>query len=203
MTQLALPLGAPPADPDDAFIVSTSNEAAVRHFAAPGAWPVAATILTGPRKSGRSLLARIVAQRTGGSIADDADRWDEEALFHAWNDAQATRRPLVIVADAPPPAWRVTLPDLRSRLAATPQVALGAPDDALIAPLIERLLARRGLVTTADVAGYLAPRVERAHHAVIALVDALDMASLAARRPVTVPLARHVLATLDPLCGAA
>lgn len=202
MSQIALPLDWPADEAEDAFIVTASNEAAVHHLGSPGRWPVAVTLLTGPRKSGRSLLARIVARRTGGALIDDAERHDEVALFHAWNTAQATRRPLVIVADAPPPIWSIALPDLASRLSATPHVVLDAPDEELIAKLVARLLERRGLAAGADVLAYVAPRIERSHHAVIAFVDALDAASLAAHRAVTVPLARAVLQKVDAVAAA-
>lgn len=202
MSQIALPLDWPADEADDAFIVSASNEAAVRHLESSARWSVAATILSGPRKSGRSLLARIVARRNGGVLIDDAERHDEIALFNAWNTAQATRRPLVIVADVPPPLWRIGLPDLASRLAATPQVALGAPDEELIGKLVARLLERRGLAAGPDVLAYVAPRIERSHHAVISFVDALDAASLAAHRAVTVPLARAVLQKVDAVADA-
>ncbi len=199
MSQIALPLDWPADEADDAFIVGAASEGAVRHLGTPGTWPVMTTLLTGPRKSGKSLLARIVARRTGGSLIDNADRHDEVALFHAWNAAQSTHRPLIIVADAPPPLWEIALPDLRSRLAATPHVALGEPDEALIARLIPMLLERRGLAVSAEVAAYVAARIERSHHAVIAFVDAIDAASLAAHRAVTVPLARSVLQKVDAI----
>src|SRR3546814_18879471 len=91
-----------------------------------------ATILTGPRKSGRSLLGRTFVRKTGGRLFDDAQSHDEETLFHAWNEAQERRKPLLIIADEPLPAWRVALPDLRSRLPATPQIRTGGPDDPLL-----------------------------------------------------------------------
>lgn len=201
MNQIALPLNWPADDADDAFIVSPSNAAAYRHLHASGTWPVAATVLTGPRKSGRSLLGRIIAARTGGRLIDEAERHDETDLFHAWNEAQSTHRPLIIIADACVPEWTVKLPDLRSRLAATPHVAFGDPDEALVAALTARLLERRGLAATPEVIAYLAPRIERSHHAVIALVDALDEASLAAHRAITVPLARAVIAQVDAVAA--
>ena len=117
-----------------------------------------ATLVTGPRKSGRSLLGRIFVRKTGGRLFDDAEEHDEEALFHAWNDAQARRKPLLIVADAPPPAWKVALPDLRSRLAATPHVEIGPPDDALLGQLIVKLLGDRGIAAPPELADYLVPR---------------------------------------------
>ncbi len=197
MIQPALPLDWPADEADDAFIVTPSNAAAVRHLDAIGTWPVSTSLLTGPRKSGRSLLGRIFAQRSGGRLIDDADRRDERSLFNAWNEAQATRQPLLLVAEVPPPEWRVSLADLRSRLSATPVITLGPPDDELIGALLAQLLARRGLAVGPEVIAYLVPRSARSHISVIDLVDALDAASLARRRAVTIPLAREVLGPID------
>ena len=138
MSQIALPL-AWPADPrDDEFLIGPSNERAAQALDRWGAWPVMATLLVGPRKSGRTLLGRIFVAKSGGSMIDDAERQHESTIFHAWNQAQADRRPLLIIADAPPPEWSVALPDLRSRLAATPVARIGPPDDALIRAVLER-----------------------------------------------------------------
>ena len=194
MSQIALPLDWPAEEGGDAFIVTASNDIAVRRIHAFGTWPVSSMILTGPRKSGRSLFGRLFAARSGATLIDDAETQDETDIFHAWNEAQARRRPLLLIADAPPPLWQVALPDLRSRLSATPVVTFNDPDEGLIAQLIAHLLERRGIITTPELINYLTPRVERSHHAVIALVDKLDAASLSRHRPVTVPLARDVLA---------
>ena len=76
-----------------------ANSDAFDHFRKFSLWPVKATILTGPRRSGRTLLARSFVERVGGRLFDEADRRDEEELFHAWNQAQDSGRPLVMVAD--------------------------------------------------------------------------------------------------------
>lgn len=194
MSQIALPL-AWPADPrDDAFLVTPSNARAAHQLEHWGAWPVMAAVLTGPRKSGRSLLARIFAAKSGGTILDDAERQSETAIFHAWNAAQADRRPLVIVADAVPPEWTVKLPDLRSRLIASTHVAIGAPDDALMRLLFAHLFHRRGLDARADLIDWLATRVERSHVAIQRVVDVLDQEVLERRKRLSIPLARTTLA---------
>ena len=191
--QIALPLDWP-ADPrTDDFLVSGSNREAARLLEHPGGWPVMTAVLAGPRKSGRSLLARIFAGRTGGRMIDDADRCEEAALFHAWNHAQEERRPLVLVAEAPPPEWRVGLADLRSRLAASPVARIGPPDDALVGALLRRQFERRGLGVAEEVVAWAAARIERSHVAVIRCVDVLDAAVLGRRRRLTVPLAREAL----------
>lgn len=194
MPQIALPLDWPVADRDEDFLISDSNRAAFDHLKRWSVWPVMASLVTGPRKSGRSLLGRLFVRKTGGRLFDNAEDHDEEAIFHAWNEAQTSRRPLLIVADAPPPIWQVTLPDLRSRLAATPHVALGDPDDRLIGDLIVKLLGDRGVAVPPEVPAYVVPRIERSYLAVQQAVAALDRALLSHHRRMTVAMARRALA---------
>jgi chromosomal replication initiation ATPase DnaA len=194
VSQIALPLDWPVADRDEDFLISDANRTVFDHFRRWSTWPVMATLLTGPRKSGRSLLGRIFVRKTGGRLFDDAQAHDEETLFHAWNEAQERRRPMLIVADEPPPAWQVALPDLRSRLNATPQLRIGEPDDALLGGLIVKLLHDRGIVPPPDLAEYLVPRIERSYVAIQQVVDLLDRAMLSHSRRLTVPMARQALA---------
>ena len=193
MSQLALPL-AWPADPgSDAFLIGPSNERAVRQLERPDEWPVRTALLLGPRKSGRSLLARIFAGRTGGRVVDDAERLPEADLFHAWNRAQESGTPLLLVAERRPAAWGLKLPDLRSRLAACPVAEIGPPDDALFRALLERQLSRRGLDARPDLVDWLAARIERSHLAALRAVDALDARAMERRRGLSIPLARDTL----------
>ena len=196
MSQIALPFEWPADEHERDFIISDANRLAARHLDHWALWPVMATIITGPRKSGRSLLGRIFARKTGGTLIDDAERASEEALFHAWNRAQEEHRPLIIIADAVPPTWRVRLPDLRSRLAATPHVAIAEPDDELAAALIEKLIGARGVAAPPDLARYLLPRIERSYVGIHRIVDALDELALASRHRITLPLARRALASI-------
>lgn len=193
MAQIALPLNWPVADSDEDFLISDSNRAAFEHLKRWSVWPVMATMLTGPRKSGRSLLGRIFVRKTSGRLFDNAEEHDEEAMFHAWNEAQEKRRPLLIVADAVPPLWQVSLPDLRSRLAATPHVQINDPDDALIGGLILKMLGDRGIAAPPDLAEYLVPRMERSYVAIQQIVETLDRELLSHHRRINVTLVRRVL----------
>jgi hypothetical protein len=193
VAQIALPLAWPVADAEEDFLISDSNRTAYDHLKRWSVWPVMATLLTGPRKSGRSLLGRIFVRKTGGRLFDNVEEHDEEAVFHAWNQAQETRRPLLMIADAPPPIWRIGLPDLRSRLAATPQIAVAEPDDRLIGDLIVKLLGDRGIALPPELPGFLVPRIERSHVAVQQVVEALDRAALSHHRRMTVAMAKRAL----------
>ena len=199
MSQIALPLDWPAGDSEQDYLVSEANRPLIRHFHHWALWPVMATILTGPRKSGRSLLGRIVAGKTGGELIDNAEDADEEAVFHAWNRAQERRRPLILIANAPPPAWAVRLPDLRSRLGATPVARIEEPDDMLVGQLIEKLCHVRGLAAPPELIRYLVPRIERSYFGVHRAIDALDELAYAQRQRLTVPLARKALGLIDEL----
>jgi hypothetical protein len=189
MSQFDLPLDWPAPD-GDGFIVGDPNRAAVRLLEASSSWPVPIALLTGPPRSGRSLLSRrFAAQLPGARVIDDAEFTAEETLFHAWNAATAGA-PLLIVASAAPPLWQVVLPDLASRLAATPQAEIAPPDDALLAALIEKLLIERGRPAPRALVGAIAARIERSYAAAERAVTMLDRA---AGLRLTVPLARSLL----------
>ncbi|WP_205480654.1 HdaA/DnaA family protein [Sphingomonas arenae] len=191
--QIALPLDWPQGSDESRFIVSDANRVAFEHFQRWTTWPVRSTILVGPRRSGRSLLARNFVTRVGGRLFDDAQRHDEEALFHAWNQAQDTGRPLVLVAGEAPPAWQPTLPDLRTRLAVTPVVKIEQPDDALFAALIQRLFADRGLHLPDEPLRYVVSRVMRDYWTAERVVEAIDRHAIAERARLTVPTVKRAL----------
>ena len=191
--QIALPLDWPQAQDESRFILSEANRAAFEHFRTWSLWPVKATMLTGPRRSGRSLLARGFIDRVGGRLFENADRYDEEELFHAWNAAQDSGRPVVLVVDEVPPAWRVSLPDLQTRLAITPIARIEQPDDALFKAIIQLLFADRGMHIPDDALKYIGDRVERSYWMAERVVDAIDRFAIAERSRLTLPTIRRAL----------
>ena len=192
--QIALPLDWPQSDGDARFIVSDANREAFEHFGRFSMWPVRATILTGPRRSGRTLLARTFVERVGGRLFDEAERRDEEELVHAWNQAQDTGRPLIMVADEVPPAWSPMLPDLKTRLAVTPVVRISHPDDSLFSALIQLHFADRGLHVPADALRFMSERLHRDYWTAERAVEAVDRFAIAERARLSLPTIRRALA---------
>ena len=191
--QIALPLDWPQSDGDARFIVSDANRKAFEHFRQWSLWPVKATIVTGPRRSGRSLLARSFVERVHGRLFDEADQRDEEELFHAWNAAQDSGRPLVMVADQAPPAWSPMLPDLMTRLAVTPVVRIELPDDALFAGLIQLFFADRGLHIPGEALRFMAERLHRDYWTAERAVEAVDRYAISERARLSLPTIRRAL----------
>ena len=212
--QLRLDLTRDGAGRERPFVVSDCNAAAVARLAD---WPDALTpvlALVGPRGSGKSRLAAEWAERVGAVpvhgaeaslldplevegrpiLLDRAPDADDETLFHLINLARSGGGALLLVGRSPPSAWETTLPDLRSRLDSIPTVTLDAPDDVVLAEMLEAEFARRAIAPPPDLISWLLRRIERAAVAVEAAVSRLD----AEPGPVSRSAARRVLGPLGP-----
>ena len=217
VTQLALDLphddGARLTD----FLPAEPNRAALGAILRWPDWPGGACLLLGPTASGKSHLGRIWSDRVGAVLLRGTDLWgpaqplarvgpantcvvddahevaDEVQLFHLWNRVIGAGGSMLLTAPQPVAGWGLMLPDLRSRLLSAWPVRIEAPDDGLLGALLVKQLADRQIRADLEVVTFLVRRMERSFSAARALVRELDRASLRARRPITMPLARAVL----------
>lgn len=191
MSQIALPLAHRRAADPQRIVVGNANQSVIEALQDPAAWPFRTAILTGPGRSGKSLLARWFAGQDKGDVVDGADQIDETDLFHRWNRAQEDGRPLLLISDAQP--WDIALPDLRSRLGAALHLEIAAPDDAMVAGLMDSLAEQRALVLGEGALTYLAPRAVRSFADIERLVATIDRLSLERKAPATLSIWRDAL----------
>lgn len=192
MRQTALPLS-PAGSGAPRIVVGNANAHVVEALGHPERWPFRAAVLAGPPRSGKSLLSRWFAQTGAGDVLDDASALAEMQVFHAWNRAQETARPLLIVSPHLPGAWRIALPDLASRLGSALHLQIGTPDDTMMAELIALHAEMRGLVLDSAATTYLVPRCERSHVGAERLVAAIDRLSLERKQAPTLAIWRDAL----------
>ena len=215
--QLVLDLPFADGDRLEDFLRSPANEVALDAVLAWPNWPAPALLLWGPTGSGRTHLGRIWARTTGARlldgrhlgaaprllprlddirhcVIDDADQvQDDVTLFHLYNLIAGRGGQLLLTASRPLGGWGLELPDLISRLRTAWSCRINEPDDALLEALLVKQLQDRQLTVLPGVVAYLACHMERSFAAARRIVRELDRASLRARRPITLPLARAVL----------
>lgn len=221
--QLVLDLPVRAATGRSDFFVSPSNELAVAQIDAWQSWPQRKLLLTGPGGSGKTHLCDVWAAAAGAAVVaadtlctadipglaahgavavEDADRIAgdhaaETALFHLHNLTLAEGGALMMTARALPHAWPLVLPDLKSRIQATPVATLQPPDDALLAAVLVKLFSDRQLQVQPKLVQYLLLRMDRSFAAAQHVVAALDRVSLASGRKISEKLASEILSTDD------
>ena len=221
--QMPMPISLPADHARESFIAAPCTAQALATLSADhwsGAhWPAGKLVLTGPEGSGKTHLLHIWANATGarlleardltgadlealvksGAVAlDDADALAtdpalETAAFHLHNLLAERGGRLLLAARAPVRDWGLRLPDLLSRLQAAQHVALKAPDDALLAGVLEKLFADRQVRIPDQLIPFLLPRMERSLAAAQALVVRLDAESLARKCAISRRLAADVM----------
>ncbi|TRD12199.1 ATPase [Erythrobacter insulae] len=193
-SQIALPLASAGAAEPQRIVVGNANAHVIEALRDPSRWPFHTAVLTGPERSGKSVLGRW-AGANGIAVIDQADSMDETDLFHRWNASQKggskAGEPLLLIANAQP--WKIALPDLASRLGGSLQLEIGEPDDAMAAQLIEAMAEQRALSLADGAADYLGPRTERSFAALEKLVAAIDRISLERQAPATMSIWRAAL----------
>jgi len=204
-SQIALPLAGRLPTSAQRIVLGNANAAVIEALQSPERWPFHVAVLTGPARSGKSLIGRWAASHLGPDaleVVDDAETLDETALFHRWNAVQQgglrEGGALLLIAnvDDEHGGWRIALPDLASRIGGSLQLSLQAPDDAMAGELILAHAEQRGLSLPDGATDYLVPRTERSFAAIEALVAAIDRISLERQTPATMSVWRAALEAL-------
>jgi chromosomal replication initiation ATPase DnaA len=212
--QLAFDLPGLEAMTREHFFVAPSNALALQTVERWQDWPGRKQLIVGPEGAGKTHLAHVwaglsaavilpgetleevdIASLSGRAVVvEDAERIGgaEAQLFHLHNLVTATGA-LLLTARTPPRDWGLSLPDLVSRMQATPIAQLEGPDDALLSAVLVKLFADRQVAVPANLIPYLVSRMPRSIGAARGLVAALDARALAAGRPITRALAGEVL----------
>lgn len=124
-------------------------------------------------------------------IAGKSD-W-ELALFHLFNRLRDSGKHLLVAADLGPHQLKIELPDLRSRLNSGVSFQIQQLDDQEKQAALQERAQRRGLELTDDVAKFILQRAPRNMNELFVNLSALDDASLAEQRKLTIPFVKQVL----------
>ncbi len=200
------------------YLVGKSNRAAFELLERWPEWPSPVIILAGPVGSGKTHLVEAFRDETGAEViqardlteagvsalvsapacvVEDAHRGvNNTALFHLLNAARQVGKTVLITSRTWPASWKISLPDLMSRLRAATPVEVLEPDDDLLRRVLVKLFADRQIAVDIGVVDYLVVRMERSLEVALRAVDAIDREALAGRVKITKPLAGRVLETV-------
>lgn len=205
----------------DAFFVTEANRLALTQIDGTATWPQGKLLLIGPHGAGKTHLAHVWAEAQGARIvsarglcaeqvpdlvcqpvcledldriAGDPDR--QNAAFHLHNLCQAQGQPLLLTGTGEPGTWGLTLPDLASRIQATPLARLSEPDDALLAAVLAKMFHDHLTVPAPNVIPYLLTHMPRSFAMARRVVQDIDRRALGTPKGVTRAKAAEVLARL-------
>lgn len=156
---------------------------------------VAASVRPAAYVAGPSQVSEGLAEDCALVAVDDVDRADAGAqgrLFTLFNRLQSAGGCLVTSATAPP-ARLALRDDLRTRLGSGLVYELVPLADADKPEALARYARARGFRLGDDVIAYLLAHGRRDMGTLVAALAALDRRSLAAKRPITVPMLRQWL----------
>ena len=198
------------------FLPAPSNLQALTAIELWPNWASRMLMLVGPEGAGKSHLGAIWA-RAAGSVSIAGERLDEQSLeacarapavliedadraarvealfFHLINITMQNNAWLMLTCRKTPDTWRLSTPDLLSRLRLAPVVRLGAPDIELTEAVLFKLFSDRQLQVEPHVIAHIALRIERSLGAARDLVAMLDSEALTQGRRITRIMASDAL----------
>jgi len=214
--QLALHLPLKPSYAESDFIESPCNKEALQWIRHWPDWPVKMIAIYGMPGCGKTHLGHIwqekstarfltpqditqitpleATQNTTSFVLDDADTLeDENWLFHFYNLIKEKDGYCLLCCHQAPTQWKVTLPDLKSRLATILSIPVTLPDEEALRAVLFKLFTEKGMALSQEIADYILRRIDRSFDAACTLVDAIDRYTLSTRRSLTLAVVREVL----------
>jgi DnaA family protein len=117
----------------------------------------------------------------------------EEAFFHTYNRIYDAGVRLVVTANVMPKSLGVAMPDVVSRLSWAMVFQLHSLSDAEKLSVLIMRAERRGMMLNEEVGKFILNHCPRHMSTLFAALEALDKASLAAQRKLTIPFVKSIL----------
>ena len=177
------------------FLVAPSNKFAFE-AALSFPWTDYALNIHGEAGCGKTHIAQIaksLADKELLIIDIPAENFGEVELLQTLNRGKENQHYILITSRKPLQSLGFALPDLTSRLAAIPAIAIESPTEELFYMLLARQFSARQIIVDDVVLNFLTARLEHNFTSLIAAVEKIDKLSLQEKRSITIPLVKNVV----------
>ncbi len=166
--------------------------------------------LSGPLKSGKSLLGNIWLKRFNAMkfsnnfeqiinskrniLIDNFELHEEEKIFHIINHCNSHNLNILIISNYLINENNILLKDLNSRIKVFFQIKINQPDDDMLLNILTKLFTEKQfIINSHEIFKYILNRANRSYEEIHNIVNKLDNLSLEKKRQLTIPLIKEIL----------
>ena len=168
------------------------------------------SFLYGPKKSGKSYLAKIWLKNnnaieynnnyetllniSSNILIDNLIFYDQEKIFHIVNNCILNNSKVLITSDNKINEINFEFKDLSSRLKTFSNLEINQPNDEMLLAILTKLLVEKQfIIKSNEIFEYIIRRVDRTYQGINDIVKKLDILSLEKKRQLTIPLIKEIL----------
>ena len=168
------------------------------------------SFLFGPKKSGKSYLAKIWLKKNNAIkfdinkdlyviqdkniLIDNLISYDQEKIFYIVNNCILNNSKLLITSDIKINEIHFKFKDLSSRLKTFSNLEINQPNDEMLLAILTKLLVdKQFIIKSNEIFEYILRRVDRSYEGINEIVKKLDILSLEKKRQLTIPLIKEIL----------
>ena len=168
------------------------------------------SFLYGPKKSGKSYLAKIWLKNnnaieynnnyetllniSSNILIDNLIFYDQEKIFHIVNKCILNNLKILITSDIKINSIDFKFNDLSSRLKTFSNLEINQPNDEMLLAILTKLLIdKQFIINSNEIFEYILRRVDRSYQGINEIVKKLDILSLEKKRQLTIPLIKEIL----------
>ena len=168
------------------------------------------SFLYGPKKSGKSYLAKIWLKNnnaieynnnyetllniSSNILIDNLIFYDQEKIFHIVNKCILNNSKILITSDIKINSIDFIFKDLSSRLKTFSNLEINQPNDEMLLAILTKLLVdKQFIIKSNEIFEYILRRVDRSYQGINEIVNKLDILSLEKKRQLTIPLIKEIM----------
>ena len=168
------------------------------------------SFLYGPKKSGKSYLAKIWLKNNNAIeynnnyeallnlhsniLIDNLIFYDQEKIFHIVNNCILNNSKILITSDIKINSIDFKFNDLSSRLKTFTNLEINQPNDEMLLAILTKLLVdKQFIINSNEIFEYILRRVDRSYQGINEIVKKLDILSLEKKRQLTIPLIKEIM----------